>query len=263
MSETQTDLESMLADPVPAQKVEARAEPEHQPEPQAQTTGDPDLKEVPPTSQEPPEDNSPTVPRKAMEDYRRKWQQSEKEKQDYAKQLADYQQRMVARQPEAQQQFQPPDPFVDPEGYSAYRDALHEEQLYRTRVDVSTEVMKEKHADYDEVVDVFVSAAKAEPVLWQRLRQHPFPARFAYEQGKRMKFIAEVGDDPTSYEQKIIEKFLASQGQAPAGQQVAPRPTAPLPKSLASAPSAVARDPKGRYAPQSGPPTLSQLLGEG
>ena len=258
MTETQTDLESMLADSAPAPQAEPATE---QPEPQQQATGEPTHEGPPPSTTE-PDDNSPTVPRKAMEDFRRKWQQSEKEKQDYAAQLADFQRRMAQPQ-QMLPQAEVPDPFADPEGWANHQTARTEELLYRTRVEMSTEAMRDKHQDYDDVIEVFVGAANQDRALWQKIRQHPFPAKFAYEQGKRMRMLSEIGDDPTAYEQKVIEKYLASQGQSPNGQQPASRPTAPLPKSLASAPSAVSRDPKGRYAPTSGPPSLSQLLGEG
>lgn len=262
MSETQTDLESMLADTAPASKAETQAEqPAPQSEPQQQATGDETPSEGPPPSKAEPEDNSPTVPRKAMEDFRRKWQESEREKQEYAKRLSEFQERM-ARQPV--EQAPPPDPIMDPEGWAAHRDAQYQDQLYRTRVDISTFMMKKEAPDYDEVTEVFVQHAKQNPALWQQIRAHPMPAQFAYEEGKKLKLVSEISTDPAAFEQKIIEKYLASQGQAQPGQQQrAPVTNTPLPKSLASAPSAVARDPKGRYAQQSGPPTLSQLLGEG
>lgn len=259
MTETQTDLESMLADDVPAAKTETQVEqPAPQTEPQQHATGE-TASEVPPTSKEAPEDSSPTVPRKAMEDFRRKWQESEREKQEYAKQLADYQQRM-ARPQQPEQQYQPPDPYTDPEGWAAHQTAMHQNELYKTRVDLSTYLMKKEAPDYEEVTQVFVEHARSNPQLWKQIRAHPMPAQFAYEEGKKLKLLSEISTDPTAYEQKVIEKYLASQGQAT---QQRPTVNTPLPKSLASAPSAVSRDPKGRYATQSGPPTLSQLLGEG
>lgn len=249
----------MLAEDVPAVKSEAPAEhPVQQAEPPA-PTGD-TTPEAPPASKEVPEDNSPTVPRKAMEDFRRKWQESEREKQEYAKQLAEFQQRM-ARPQQPEQQYQPPDPYTDPDGWAAHQNAVHQHELYKTRVDLSTYLMKKEAPDYDEVTAVFVEHAGRNPILWQQIRAHPMPAQFAYEEGKKLKLLNEISADPTGYEQKVIEKYLASQGQA--GTQQRPPVNTPLPKSLASAPSAVARDPKGRYASQSGPPTLSQLLGEG
>lgn len=260
MTETQTDLESMLADVAPAPKTETPAEqPEAQSEPQPQETGD-NANEAPPASKVEPEDNSPTVPRKAMEDFRRKWQESEREKQGYAKQIAEFQQRM-ARTQQPEQQYQPPDPYTDPAEWAAHQSAVLQHEIYKTRVDISTDMMRKEAPDYDEVVDVFVQNARENPMLWQQVRAHPMPAKFAYEQGKKLKLLSEISSDPAAYEQKVIDRYLASQGQGNVQQR--PPVTTPLPKSLASAPSAVARDPKGRYAPQSGPPTLSQLLGEG
>lgn len=259
MTETQTDLESMLAEGAAAPKTEASAEqPVPQSDPQPQETGV-NTSEAPPAPKVEPEDNSPTVPRKAMEDFRRKWQESEREKQEYAKQIAEFQQRMArAQQPE--QQYQPPDPYTDPTEWAAHQSAVLQHEIYKTRVDISTDMMRKEASDYDEIVDVFVKNARENPVLWQQVRAHPMPAKFAYEQGKKLKLLTEISADPAAYRQTIIDEYLASQGQ---GSAQRPPVTAPLPKSLASAPSAIARDSKGRYAQQSGPPTLSQLLGEG
>ena len=74
--------------------------------------------------------------------------------------------------------------------------------------------MRQSHSDYDEVESVFMEAAQANPALAVQLANHPFPARFAYQQGSRFRELLRASD---------------------------PQPRAALPESLAEAPSASPR----------------------
>ena len=59
---------------------------------------------------------------------------------------------------------------------------------------MSQEMMRQAHADYDEVESLFVEAAQMNPALAVQLANHPFPARFAYQQGTRFRALLQAGD---------------------------------------------------------------------
>jgi hypothetical protein len=207
-------------------------------------------------------DDSPLVPRKALIEERRK-------RQDYEKKMAEFEARLAELskpQPPPQQPRQapppPPDPWTDPEGAMAYERQQRAMELYETRVILSEELMSQK-PDYNDAKRVFIEAANADPALAQKLVRHPMPAKFVYEEGKRLAALREIGPDPAAYRdtlrQQLMEELRAEMGQQPSPVPQAPK--APAPKSLAGQTSAVPRDPHGRYAPRNGPASLEDLLG--
>jgi hypothetical protein len=79
-------------------------------------------------------------------------------------------------------------------------------QLTHTRVAMSQELRKAQHKDYSELEQVFTAAADANPQLWQQLYSHPMPAQFAYQQGKKIKALQEIGEDPDAYRARVREE---------------------------------------------------------
>ena len=65
---------------------------------------------------------------------------------------------------------------------------------------------------------IFVEAASRNPALAVQLREHPNPAKFAYEMGKTLKFQNEIGGNPEAYRQKlrteILEELKVEQAKA-------------------------------------------------
>jgi hypothetical protein len=165
------------------------------------------------------------VPLEALE-AERKGRQDWKEKairfEEEARQL-----RMQQEQ-RAQQPQQPQDPL-----------ASMQQQIVNERFNTSEMLARDKYADLDEVVETFVAAAKQNPALAAQMNSHPHPWKFAYDEGKRLKFAAEIGNDPEAYRKKVRAEIEAEiRGATQQSQQ----PAAPgIPQSLAGARSAGAR----------------------
>lgn len=259
--ETKSSLSNLL-DGEASQPEQAETAPgprETEPEPKDQ--GDKLAASEPPADAEDKDDNSPLVPRKALIEERKK-------RQDYERKLAEFEAKLAQMsapkpQPQPQQQFQMPerpDPWTDPEGALRWEQQQREVALYETRVVMSEELMSQK-PDYEEAKAVFIQAAQQDPALAQKLVRHPMPAKFVYEEGKKLKALSEIGNDPASYrerlEAEIRERLMAEMQANPS---VPATPRAPAPKSLAGTPNQVPRDQKGRFAP-SGPTPLEDIIG--
>lgn len=87
-----------------------------------------------------------------------------------------------------------PDPRQDPDAYRQYADNARIDE----RVDLSHEVAKERHEDYEDVMGVGNSnwnqACQSDPTLYQRAILQKFPAEWAYQQLKRSKVLESLGD---------------------------------------------------------------------
>lgn len=205
--------------------------------------------------------------------FQRKAEDETRKRQDYEKQLAE-----VRRQAEEQaryiqqvqewyrnqQQQEPEVDLYDPQqAQQFFNNQLQpiNRQIYETRVLLSQEMYRSAHPDYQEMEDIFAEAMNQDPSLRQKLEAHPVPAKFAYEEGKRLKLQQELSD-PDAYRAKLRDEILAEiqSQQQPASQQAPTqsRPVPQPPKSLAGVPSA-ARDPIKH--PWKGPTPLEQLLG--
>lgn len=214
---------------------EPRAEPTPEPAPKA------DTQPAPEGNQEGTEDGSPTkdpfnkyrdpesgrlVPlnelkseREKRQEATRKFEEAEKKAKEAEARYAELERKLqAAQQPQFQPQQQPqrqqpqrqrPDPWTDPEGAMAFdREMLSQHQhlqVFETRVALSEEMMAAK-PDYAEKKAIFLEAARAQPHLAQQMVQHPLPAKFVYEQGKRIMAEQEVGNDLDAYNKRIEER---------------------------------------------------------
>ena len=247
------------ASPMPSES-DKQDPPQEQP-PAEEQTGDKPQSEVPPT--EPAVNDGPTVPRRALEDERRKRQDAERKLDELTK--AAQQPKPQPQQQQPVQQQQPPerpDPWVDPEGAARYDQMMFQHQLFETRVVTSKELMRSLKPDFDDVEKVFIEAASADPYLEQQLIRHPLPAKFAYEQGRRIMLMKEIGDDPEAYKARVREELMAElAGQQPT-QQVQPAAVAPgTPKTLATTASTQPRNKNGTFAPKDEFASLDDILG--
>lgn len=195
------------------------------------------------------------------QDYERKLQEAEKAIQERDAYIA------RVRQWEAQQAAAKPEVDVyDPEQLTQYvqglvaqeRQALQENLLVQ-KVVTSQELMRSRHEDYDELEGIFAEEMAKDPSLQRKMWADPFPARFAYDHAKRAKAMREIGDDPASYKQRVIDEYLAAQGAQPAAPpvQTQAKPVPQPPKSLAGVPSAARNVNKQSWK---GPTPLDQLL---
>jgi hypothetical protein len=287
---TSTTLESLLegavhnlraeqaSSPAAAQPTPEPVEGNGQAEAQASETGA--QKDGPPPSHEDePADAEGRL--KALIGERKKRQETEQKLNERDKAFDELQKRLErlesGGQPQAQQPkpaakpAEVPDPWLDPEGYARHIAEEADKRSFRTLVSVSQGVMRTQHDDYDDVEKVFREECKSNPFLAQQLRTSSFPARFAYEQGKRLMALREIGDDPTAFKAKIeaelkakLEAEKSTEPQTPAPTPaLAPQAASPTPKppppppSLAGVTSAAPRKAAAKFE---GPTPLDAIL---
>lgn len=209
---------------------------------------------------------------KKISAFQRKAEDETRKRQDYEKQLQEARTALAerdayierVRQWQAQQQQlgeQPEIDLLDPQQAQHFIASQLQPRLYETRVLLSQEMYRSAHTDYDEMEEIFAAQCDRDPSLKAKLLAHPVPAKFAYEEGKRLKLMQELSD-PDAYRAKLREEIMAElqSQQPPASQpvQTQAKPVPQPPKSLAGVPSA-SRDPIKH--PWKGPTPLEQLLG--
>lgn len=208
-------------------------------------------------------------------------------------------QRQMPPQPQPGQRpppVRPPDPDVDPGRAIRYlgsrfqqelqrRDDEYRRQLLDIHIVNSRNLALSRHSDYEEMENVFADEMDRNPSLRAQMEAQPDPAGFAYQMGKRIKAMQEVGPDPLAWKQKqeeemkaredalrkeieaeIAARYAAQQPQpapAPAPKPAvaparAPAAPPPPPPSLAGVTSAAPRTPQKVFE---GPVSLAKLLG--
>src|ERR1700761_966117 len=139
------------------------------------------------------------VPLAALMAEREKRQAHERELQALKDQLA-----QLNKQPE--KQF-----WEDPEGIVKSEIAKVKQELPQRQHAVFEMQAKSTHSDYDEVLNYFAESAKTDPMLQmeiRRLMDQDNPAEAAYQFGKRLKVMRDMGD-PVKYEQDIETRLRA------------------------------------------------------
>lgn len=102
-----------------------------------------------------------------------------------------------------------PDVFDDQDGAFSHERQAIQNELLRNRVEMSQEFMRMQHDDYDSREAEFGELAKDSPELWGQLRNHPFPAKFAYEiavKHARLKDMENVDEYKAKLEAEIRQK---------------------------------------------------------
>lgn len=252
MSATQDQsLEDMLdgTEPAPAA--------EQQPEPAA--TGDNTNALAPPADATPPaetRDDAPHVPRRALEDERRK-------RQELERQIATLQQQVVpARQqpPPQQMPAQPPDMFADPDGYTAwvmqnaYTAAVQRAQHEAINRELNRSERRARKKHGDDIVDAALQAATRIGINQSFVEEDdPYDALLDWFGSYQ------VAANPQAAREKLKAEIMAEMGiTLPNGQSRQPaQQKAPVPRSLASTASGQPRDDRGRFQ---GPTPLEDLL---
>jgi hypothetical protein len=151
----------------------------------------------------------------------------------------------------------PPNPIEDPDGYNAYRDR----QLLNERLNMSEMLLRESAPaeDVNAKLEAFRKAAEQNPGLRSQFARELHPYRWAYKEGEKLLALAEIGDNPTTYRERIAQEIEAkvraeleakynggAGGADPAGgDPVAVR----IPRSLGTANSAAPRTPVVLEAP--------------
>lgn len=164
-----------------------------------------------------------------------------KGRQDWKEKAIRYEEELKQLRQQPQQQFQPQqmDPLQQVQ-----------QQLVNERFNTSEMLVKAAHPDADQVVELFMDAARANPALAAALHTQRHPWEFAYKEGKRLAMLKEVGDDPAAYRAKLEAEIRAQlQSQA--------QPQVQVPASLNGARSVAPRAAGGF----TGPPSFNDIFG--
>ncbi len=233
-------------------------------QPETLETGDNQANAAPPADVQPQaeaQSDAPHVPRRALEDERKKRQEAERRLGELERQFTQPQ-----RQPQAQPQgmpAEPPDMFADPQGYTQWVTHQASVQAYQHAIfmmhnqNVNKSERRARKAHGDELVDAAMNAAERAGVKHQFIE-----ADDPYEELVGWFGKYQIAADPEAARAKIEAEILAKHGITPAGQDnrqsrqpVSTKPQ--VPRSLASTASAQPRDSIGRFA---GPTPLEDLL---
>jgi len=198
----------VTATPAEPEKAEATPPPVQQkaenPEPIVPVT-------EPPKVETPPVIAAPTAPAQPVESpetaaYKKAMREEREKRQALERKLQ-----------ELQAPKQPVDPWSDLPGALKTTQEQLREEMFLERCNLTEEVEREKHPDFEEVREVFVEAANANPALWAQIRQERNPAKFVYREGLRIKELKDVNGDFTAYRSKLekdIETRLRAELEA-------------------------------------------------
>jgi hypothetical protein len=167
-----------------------------------------------------------TIPITALLDEREKRQKAEREAEELRRWRADM---------ESRQSKEKPDFFDNPEAALQQQEQRFQQMLVQDRVQRSVAMAEQEHGKefVAEVVEFF-NDPKHMPKSHEFLR-HPFPMMEAIRYYRQQQALAEIGDDPASYRERVKAEILAEMQAQPAAVQ--PQRPATPPRSLASAPS--------------------------
>ena len=171
-------------------------------------------------------------------------------RQEYERQLLELRNEIAAvRAAQAPQ----PDAVRDPQGFATHIRAEMETALANERANLSFEMARRAHPDFDEVMAEWPALVAQSPEVYQQAMRQQMPSEWAYQQCKRAQFLRDVGDDPSAYrsrlEQELRQKWEAERTTH------APTPVPSPPPSLASATSAPVRE-----QAWNGPRSLNSIL---
>jgi hypothetical protein len=198
----------------------------------------------------PPSDQEPAhIPFAALKDEREKRQRAEAERQQVLERLQQYEAYYQQQNAPASEEDADPVALIAAQVQQMMMPQV-QQQILTARVEVAETLARQKWADYDEKVEHFKEAVKANPYLLQELTASPNPAEYAYNAANKMLEAKQYGTATPSREQleaEIRQKIMAEIGI----------PNRQAPTSLANE-----RSIGSRSGPAwSGPTPLSDILG--
>jgi hypothetical protein len=145
----------------------------------------------------PKEDETEQAWTKAMAlDERRKRQEAQKELDGLKAQL------------EEKAKVDTPDVFEDQEAFTNHLRSEFDQKLINQRVELSRDILKDQHEDYEAMEQAFIELAGNTPGLREQVLQQSNPAKFVYEQGKKHTQFKEM-QDVDSYKNKMRAEIKA------------------------------------------------------
>jgi hypothetical protein len=139
------------------------------------------------TEESPPDSDKDKrdIPIQALLDEREKRQAAQKRADDLEKQIAE-----LSKKPDDKR----PDVFEDQDKYNASIDESIKHESLKVRMEISRDFMSMLKDDYAEREAEFLELAQDDAGLATRLKEHPNPARFAYETAVKANKLKEMGD---------------------------------------------------------------------
>lgn len=199
------DLNAILADDQSAPVAEAAQEPATQepaPEVKPEAKGEP----------------------KAPHWYRETLKEKEQRARDAERRAQELERRL-----QAQEQQRPPPNFNDPQAvYQSFEERLYAAQQQQS-IALSARFARREHGA--EVFDQTREWLEQRPdiELWAQSQEDPWGAAIA--RFKQERLVAEIGDDPTAYRERLRQELLAEIGQTAQPQAMTQRPNIPQPAS--------------------------------
>jgi hypothetical protein len=86
------------------------------------------------------------------------------------------------------------DVLEDPDGFSEAISSRIEKAAIETRINLSREMMIDRHDDYEEKEQIFIEYAKEHPELQQQALKSSNPAKFVYEEAKKFQEFQQIKD---------------------------------------------------------------------
>lgn len=157
------------------------------------------------------------------------------------------------RQPEPAQPAPAPDIWENPDAWADHRvrstvDPVMQQMqtvlMHNARLVANSIHGQDKISAAEQAFNEAAKQGALDPSEYQRVQNDPNPFDAAVRWHERHSLLSEIGNDPKAYEQRIIERYLASQNQPQAG---APQggSVVRLPPSLNRATSAASNNAAG------------------
>ena len=216
--------EEAAAEETPEEETAEESEPEEQ---EAAPEEDVEPEEAQDSSPEEakPEDivDNPEAPEWARLEVvknRKMRQEAQEQLAEMQKILAGYQQNAVQQQEPEQPAKEEPDYeemfYQDPAGFvrnqvSSMRENMEAEfsqRMQRMRIEESEKRVRSRHEDFDQVSEAFIEYASNNPQVIAEMNAHPEPAQYAYDYGKAITEVGEVGS-VSELRDKIREEIRA------------------------------------------------------
>lgn len=170
----------------------------------------------------------------------------------------------IAQMEQQRNEVPAPDPIEDPEAFVSFQDQKRQAERLQDRIAMSEQLVRTQvgEDEYVKAETAFADEVQRNPALAVELRNHPNPAKFAYDTGKAALDRQEIGD-PREFAAKQVAEALAKQEASIAdtvAKQVQEQLEKFMPKSLADNASAETRS--TQTPAFDGPTPLSSIIPE-
>lgn len=177
---------------------------EDDPEVEGQTeqpTAEPEAEETPEQEAKAETDTEAKAPTAGDEDDNKEWTKAmaldeRRKRQELERKLREYEEKAKAADEPKVDIFENPD--------AALNGVLSKarQEVFNAKVEMSQEMMRSFHEDYDELEAEFIDMAAANPAVLAEFQKATNPARFAYETAKKAREAAQL-KDVDSYKEKL------------------------------------------------------------